>query len=415
MLAERIALAVTTTFKDGVLTIVGDAANNNIKLVLVAVDTDGDGLSDKSEIQRSNGPLKGHPVLGETDVIKILGRDGNDTIDVDELQGLEVINPDFAMTIIVKGGPGKDTLIGGRMSGGPGSDVLKSGIVAESGNVNFRLNDTLLTGLGRDFLLEISAAKLTGGKGNNILDASAFTLGSVTLSGGGGNDRLLGSSTIGSTLIGGAGRDRLTGGGDGDLLLGEGGNDLLSAGDGNDFLIGEAGNDTLQGGDGDDVLAGVTGNDSIDGGTGDDLLDETFVAFAFSGIGVPALFGSITLSNDQLASSLAGTDSLVSVEEIRLQGGDGDDVMDASTFTNGPVTLLGTGGNDTLSGSSKGDSLSGGAGDDALNGGNGSDTLRGEDGADTLTGGLGSDILDGGPGTDAIPDLGFGDQLIDIP
>ena len=51
-------------------------------------------------------------------------------------------------------------------------------------------------------LSSIDTATLTGGTSANTINASAFTLGAVTLSGGSGND----------TLSGGSGNDTLTGG-----------------------------------------------------------------------------------------------------------------------------------------------------------------------------------------------------------
>src|SRR5207249_10777502 len=66
------------------------------------------------------------------------------------------------------------------------------------------LHDALpisLTGAGTDTFTGIEAARLTGGPGDDALDASAFP-GPVTLDGAAGDD----------TLTGGAGDDRLVGG-----------------------------------------------------------------------------------------------------------------------------------------------------------------------------------------------------------
>ena len=64
---------------------------------------------------------------------------------------------------------------------------------------------------------------LTGGASDNTIDASAFTLGPVTIAGGEGHD-------------------------------------VMTGGDGNDSISGAAGNDTLTGGAGDDALDGGAGN-----------------------------------------------------------------------------------------------------------------------------------------------------------
>ena len=80
------------------------------------------------------------------------------------------------------------------------------------------LTDTRVPGRRRDdrelfTLTGIDQASLTGGPSGHRLDASAFTLGSVTLVGGAGND----------TVLGGSGDDILTGGGGVDSLDGGGG------------------------------------------------------------------------------------------------------------------------------------------------------------------------------------------------
>src|SRR5262249_35774406 len=98
-----------------------------------------------------------------------------------------------------------------------------------------------LTGLGNDVLVRnrIEEAELTGGSGDNNINAAGFS-GKVILRGGLGND----------TLVGGPGKN---------LLLGEGGNDTLVGGRGRNILIGGLGADTLTGGAGDDILvAGTT-------------------------------------------------------------------------------------------------------------------------------------------------------------
>ncbi len=84
------------------------------------------------------------------------------------------------------------------LTGSPGDDTLNGGLgidrLLESGNVNFTLTDNSLTGLGTDILSGIEQAQLTGGTGKNTINASAFTLGSVILDGGAGNDILTGGS-----------------------------------------------------------------------------------------------------------------------------------------------------------------------------------------------------------------------------
>ncbi|MEL6581943.1 MAG: calcium-binding protein, partial [Cyanobacteria bacterium J06621_12] len=77
------------------------------------------------------------------------------------------------------------------------------------------------------------------------------------------------------------------------------------------------------------------------------------------------------------------------VEQVVFNGGDGDDLFDASN-TSVDIMAFGAAGND---------SLTGGRGDDTINGGDGNDTLVGGAGADTF-------VL-GGNGIDTIADFNF--------
>ncbi len=153
----------------------------------------------------------------------------------------------------VVGGPGDDTLIGNAsqnsLNGGEGDDAITGGAgndnliggsgvntLVESGNVNFTLSNTSLVGLGTDTLSGFAEAILTGGAGNNVINAAAFT------------GKLI--------AIGGAGNDTITGGSDTSILLGGAGNDTLVSGTARDILVGGSGIDTLRGGGGDDLLIG---------------------------------------------------------------------------------------------------------------------------------------------------------------
>jgi Ca2+-binding RTX toxin-like protein len=133
---------------------------------------------------------------------------------------------------ILQGLDGNDIL-----TGGAGNDTLNGGNgidrVVESGNVNFTLTNTRLTGNGIDTLTSIEQATLTGGIGNNILNAATFTLGNVTLNGGAGNDTLTGGSKN-DILVGGDGNDLLTGAGSG---IGVNAIDTFTGGNGSDRFI----------------------------------------------------------------------------------------------------------------------------------------------------------------------------------
>jgi Ca2+-binding RTX toxin-like protein len=368
-LGDRINPAISFSFEGGVLTVLSDGASDTIVI---------SNNNTFSELITVNGRSTG---LTNFDIthLRIFGQGGDDTIDARTLSltgnpvgmdggaGNDTLLAGSFQAIMV-GGDGNDTLTGGfgntTMTGGAGSDVFNGGAgldtVVESGDVNFTLSTisgptaVLVTqGPGvteSDVLVAIERVALTGGAGNNKLDASGFA-GAVSLEGGAGNDTLLGGS----------------------------GNDTLLGGDGADTLDGGAGNDSLDGGAGNDVLQGGTGNDTLEGGLGTDTLNggdgtDTVIATGAS---------SMTLTPTALTATAGlGTDSLTSIERAVLTGTDLGDNLNAAAFT-GPVTLIGGAGDDTLTGGSAADRLDGGAGDDVLTGNGGNDTLVGGSGTDT--------------------------------
>jgi len=90
-----------------------------------------------------------------------------------------------------------DTLIGSRgndrLTGGGGSDTLRD----KPGDPPSDDAELIVGSEGTDWLTSVEQARLTGGKAGDqvqILDASGFTLGPVTLATGGGRDTLKGSS-----------------------------------------------------------------------------------------------------------------------------------------------------------------------------------------------------------------------------
>jgi len=145
-----------------------------------------------------------------------------------------------------------------------------------------------------------------------------------------------------------------------------------------------------------DILNGQDGDDYLDGGAGNDYLDGRD-------------------GNDTL-SGLAGNDTLYGWNgNDSMLGGDGDDFLngqqdhDWMNGQDGNDTLWGFTGNDTLFGWLGDDSLLGGAGKDYINGQQGNDWLNGQedddliigfDGRDSLYGWTGNDTLYGGAGDD---------------
>ncbi|WP_375478733.1 DUF4347 domain-containing protein [uncultured Nostoc sp.] len=193
------------------------------------------------------------------------------------------------------GQDGNDCLIGGTgndyLYGGKGDDILDGGdgidSVSESADVNFTLTNTQLVGLGNDSPINIERVTLTGGISNNTLNASSFTIASVYLYGGNGND----------SLLGGSNNDYLYGQNDSDRLIGNAGNDYLYGGAGDDILIGGAGNDLLYGQTGADifVLASGNGSDTIF-----DFKDGIDKLGLFSGL----TYGALTISANSNKTSI---------------------------------------------------------------------------------------------------------------
>ena len=123
---------------------------------------------------------------------------------------------------LLQGGAGNDALRGGQgtdaIDGEAGEDRF-----SEQGNTNIVINGFVVTStlLGTDTAQNIERFELTGGSGANLLDARLSSL-PVMLSGGTGNDTLIGSNfndvLVGGSRLatpttpGGDGTDSLTGG-----------------------------------------------------------------------------------------------------------------------------------------------------------------------------------------------------------
>lgn len=162
----------------------------------------------------------------------------------------------------------------------------------------------------------------------------------------------------------------------------------IKGGAGNDRIVGSFAQDSIDAGSGNDTLSGGENDDTLIGGAGTDLLLETV------DIDLDLSDTSLVL-RDSMMKALE-TDRLVTIENASLTSGDGGNKFDTNGFTRGAVTLIGGAGDDTLIGGSRNDAISGRDGDDVLAGGTGNDTLLGGFGDDTLAGNAGNDLLIGG-------------------
>jgi hypothetical protein len=97
---------------------------------------------------------------------------------------------------------------------------------------------------------------------------------------------------------------------------------------------------------------------------------------------------------------------------FKIEGGEGNDLLELSPRVPVPATLIGGAGDDVLEGGAGSDMLTGGPGVDGLKGNAGADTLYGGGDTDRMGGGYGTDHLVGGPAHDAILGGPGNDSLI---
>lgn len=351
------------------VSLTGGLGANTINATAYTGNATLDGAAGADTILGGSG---GSSLLGNAGNDSLVGNTGNDTL----LGGSD--------TDVLNGGSGNDSLDGGagnndRVTGGLGIDILNGGggsgdLLIETSNATLIvLTKTTLSGVGSDTVAGFEGALLTGGDGDNTIDASAF-IGTTNLTGGGGADALLAGTGL-STLNGDAGNDTLTGGKSNDMLLG---------GDDSD-LIRETGNGNIT------ATIGLAGTQLVGGG----------------------IFGTDTYTNIEAVHLIGGTganrfDLSLFTAAVTLSGGGGGDVLTGTPFNDvliggdGNDSLVGNSGNDTLAGEGNNDVLKGGLGVDQLSGGEGNDTLNGGEGNDTLNGGNGNDGLSGFLGEDLL-------------
>lgn len=364
--------------------------------------------------------------LNGVEKIQIDALGGADNVTVNDLTGTGVtqVAIDLGATAGSPGGDGqRDTVTANATQAADhisvvnsGGSIVVKGLAAQVSIANAEAGDALtVNGLG----------------GDDVIDASAIKAGQVqlTLNGGDGNDRIVGS----------AGDDLVNGGRGNDVALLGAGNDTFvwNPGDGSDIVEGQSGTDTLQ-------FNGANVNENINiSANGSrvrltrDVAAITMDLNGIENINVGALGGADTItvndltgtSTTQVAIDLSATAGSGvgdgQADTIIINATNGDDVISISEV-NGVVTVSGLGEDVTIKGFDAGDrivinglggddvitasglqpgiqlTLSGGDGNDILIGGNGNDTLLGGNGDDILLGGGGQDILDGGPGNNVV-------------
>lgn len=246
------------------------------------------------------------------------------------------------------------------------------------------------------------------GSGGQIVDLTSTVkdYGSVTVTGGSGDDVILSNSGA-DVLSGGDGSDKVWGGSGHDRLLGGAGNDLLEGGTGNDVLDGGTGNDQMKGGVGNDTYVVDASSDVVVelAGQGTDNIHSSISFTLVSNVENLVLTGSASSgTGNTLDNTIRGNS-----EANTIDGVDGNDTLSGG---NGNDRLIGGAGNDTLLGEAGNDILFGGVDNDNLNGGAGTDTLRAGTGDDYLFGGGGDDRLEGEAGNDRLWGDGGNDVII---
>jgi Ca2+-binding RTX toxin-like protein len=250
------------------------------------------------------------------------------------------------------------------------------------------------------------------------------------------------------TMNGGLGIDRLLGSEGGDLINGGDGNDTALMGAGDDTFVWNPGddNDTLEGQDGSDRMlfngAAVAENIDIAANGGRvtffrniatvtmDLDDVESIDFTARGGADTIVVGDVSGTDlTEVSTDLAAVPGSVGdaqPDNVIVQGTIGDDVSlvfgDASGVAavgfatqvnvtgaeaaNDRLTINALAGDDVVDASG----LAAGSIQLTSDGGEGADILIGGDGNDTLLGGPGDDVLIGGPGLDIL-DGGDGDDI----
>jgi Ca2+-binding RTX toxin-like protein len=295
-----------------------------------------DSLTGGNGDDRLDGGAGDDLLAGGNGADQLVGGDGNDTVTYagstegvsidlafnvyggaaagDELSLIEnVIGTDFndSITASATGSDGNNVFSGGAgndsLSGGAGDDHLNG----DAGN------DILIGGVGADHL--------DGGEG---VDTASYAASTVTV-------------TVNLATGTGSGGDA-----QGDTLVSI---ENVTGGQGNDTLLGNSAINTLIGGNGDDVLRGAAGADHLDGGAGFDT-----AVYSESTVGV-----TIDLFTGTGSGGTAQGDTLANIEGVI--GGTGNDVLIGSSRGD---TLSGNYGNDVIRGDGGHDTLTGGGGAD---------------------------------------------------
>jgi hypothetical protein len=164
-----------------------------------------------------------------------------------------------------------------QLTGGAGNDTL----VGPNKNTTWKVTGPDAGSVGG--LTFTGMENLTGGTADDVFQIGVGGSLDGMIRGGGGVDRLdysawttdvrINLALEQAMALGGVAAVRdVTGGAGNDVLVGDAQDNILDGNGGNNILLGGAGNDTLLGGGGRDLLVGGSGADLLKGGGGEDIL-----------------------------------------------------------------------------------------------------------------------------------------------
>ncbi len=385
--------------------------------------------------------------LNGVEQIQFTARGGVDTINVGDLSGTGVTQ----VALDLAGMPGSNVGDGATdsvtVNGTAGNDMVQ--VSGQGGSVSVVGLPAAVTLAGSEDGDQLVIQTLGG---SDVINAAGLAAGTahLTIDAGTGNDTIVGSQGD-DRLIGGDGNDIVNGGRGNDVALLGNGNDSFTwnPGDGSDVVEGEGGTDTLVfnganiaeqfdiSANGQRVrlfrdvgnitmdldgvehiqlaaLGGpdtVTVNDLTGTGTTQVAIDLSGTPGSGQGDGATDTVNVLgTAGDDHIAVASSGTSVVVNglaaqvkisgadaTDRLVVNGGDGNDVINAAGLHAGQVSLIlnGGDGDDTIVGSAGNDTVNGGRGNDVASLGAGDDSFvwNPGDGSDTVDGGAGNDTL----------------------
>ncbi len=316
------------------------------------------------------------------------------------------------------GGDGDDIMIGSDLNDGfsesPGSDSIdgRGEITSDqwlvNSDINMTLTDAGLT-IGSEFdtYANIEVVSLGGLASDNTIDASAVTAASgitsgINLTGRDGNDILIGAQGVRNSFQDFVGDNSFVGGSLSDSVPAFRDQDMTLTD--STFLIGTSVNThvsvenfDMRGGPTGNIIdasaismagdvttvqiIGDTGNDTLRGSYLNDTIRDTGGVNVLDGLGgsdILIIFGD---TDQVLTDSTLSINGIVSThanfEDVRLQGGAGNNILDSSAVTAASginvVYLTGLAGNDSLLGGELNEILADNDGNNTIDGGGGVD------------------------------------------